>query len=62
MTLQQVTEAPGWVNWLIIGAGWAASILHPIAILVTVLWGGLQIYGWFEKRRRKGLRRRRDDL
>ena len=49
--LQQIADnTPGWANWLIIGGSWAVSILQPLALLVTVLWGGLQIYLAVEKR------------
>lgn len=44
---------PTWLNWVIIGGSWAVSFLQPLALLVTVVWGGLQIYGWFEKRRKR---------
>jgi hypothetical protein len=53
MTLSQVTDVPGWLNWLILAGSWAVSILQPLALLVTIIWGGLQIYGWFEKRRKR---------
>lgn len=45
-------STPAWANWLIIGGSWLVSFLQPIALLVTIIWGSLQIYGWFEKRRR----------
>jgi len=49
--VQQVADAtPGWANWLIIGGSWLVSFLQPLALLVTIVWGGLQIYGWIEKR------------
>jgi len=52
--VQQLNEAtPAWVNWLVIVGGAAASWLAPIASLVAIVWGLLQIYGWFERRRRK---------
>ncbi|HEY2931175.1 MAG TPA: hypothetical protein VGK99_05465 [Acidobacteriota bacterium] len=52
--IQQVADAtPTWANWLIIGGSWAVSILQPLALLVTVAWGGLQIFSWWEKRRKK---------
>lgn len=51
MKIQQIADAtPGWANWLIIGGSWAVSILQPLALLVTVLWGGLQIFLAVEKR------------
>jgi len=55
--MSQVQQAsdnlPAVVNWLgIVGttvatiAGW----LPPLAALVSIVWGCLQIYSWFEKR------------
>ena len=43
---------PSWADWLIIGGGAAAAWLAPIAALVAIVWGCLQIYSWFEKRKR----------
>jgi hypothetical protein len=51
--IQQAADAHPAVNWLVIGGSWAVSFLQPLALLVTVIWGGLQIYSWIEKRRRK---------
>ena len=54
MKIQALADAtPGWANWLIIGGSWAVSVLQPLALLVTVIWGGLQIYLAVEKRWRK---------
>ena len=51
MTLPQVADAtPGWLNWTIILGSWAVSWLQPLALLITVVWGGLQIYLAIEKR------------
>jgi hypothetical protein len=51
--LQSLNEAtPAWVNWLVIVGGAAASWLAPLASLVAIIWGCLQIYGWIEKRRK----------
>lgn len=51
MTVQQIADAtPGWANVLIIGGSWLVSLLQPLALLVTVVWGGLQIYLAVEKR------------
>ena len=44
---------PGWANWLIIVGGAAASWLAPVASLVAIIWGVLQIYGWFINRKWK---------
>lgn len=48
-----INATPEWANWLVIGGSWLVSFLHPIALLVTIVWGGLQIYGWIEKRQKK---------
>ena len=54
MKIQQIAEAtPSWANWALILGSWAVSILQPLALLVTVVWGGLQIYLAVEKRWRK---------
>lgn len=52
--LQQIADqTPGWVNWAVILGSWAVSILQPLALLVTVVWGGLQIFLAVEKRWKK---------
>ena len=52
--LQQLVDAtPSWANWSLIAGPWLVAVLQPLALLVTVVWGGLQIYGWFEKRRQQ---------
>ena len=54
MTLSTLTDGtPAWLNWLVIAGSWAVSFLQPLALLFTIAWTGLQIYGWFEKRRKK---------
>jgi len=54
MTLSTLTDGtPAWLNWLIIAGSWAVSFLQPLALLFTIVWTGLQIYSWFEKRRKK---------
>ena len=54
MKIQQIAEAtPSWANWALILGSWAVSILQPLALLVTVVSGGLQIYLAVEKRWRK---------
>lgn len=53
MTLEQLHSTPGWLNWTIIGSTWLVSFLQPLALVITVVYGGLQIYGWFEKRRKR---------
>lgn len=49
-------DVPAVVSWLgIVGttiatiAGW----LPPLAALVSIVWGCLQIFSWFEKRRKR---------
>ena len=54
MKIQQLADStPSWANWAIIGGSWAVSFLQPLALLVTVVWGCLQIYTWIERRRKK---------
>ena len=54
MKIQQIADStPSWANWAIIGGSWAVSFLQPLALLVTVVWGCLQIYTWIERRRKK---------
>lgn len=50
MTLNDLNDAPGWFNWMMIGGGWVVSFLHPIALLVTIIWGTMQAITWIEKR------------
>lgn len=51
--IQQVVEQHPSLNWLAIVGSAAASWLAPIASLVAIVWGCLQIYSWFEKRRKR---------
>lgn len=44
-------DTPPWANWFIIAGGALASWLAPLASLVAIVWGGLQIYGWFINRK-----------
>ena len=54
MTLTETHDAlPPWVNWTIIFGAAAASWLAPLASLIAIVYGGLQIYAWFEKRRNR---------
>ena len=46
-------HTPAWVNWLVIAGSWAVSFLQPLALILTIAWTALQIYGWFEKRRNR---------
>lgn len=51
-------------NWIgIFGTAWAtvAGLLPPIAALVSIVWGLLQIFTWVERRRAKKGGRRKDD-
>lgn len=55
MILAQQAQAlhdntPAWLNWLLIGGSAVASWLAPIASLVAIVWGCLQIYGWIVNR------------
>ena len=49
---QQVHESYPQVNTLTIIGSAVLAWLQPIASLVAIVWGGLCIYGWFEKRKR----------
>lgn len=56
---QTVDSAPSWFNWIgIVGAA-ALAWIQPIAGLVAIVWGCLQIYSWCEKRWHRGDRDRR---
>ena len=58
--IQVVADAtPGWANWLIMISSVVAAWLAPLASFVAILWGGLQIYNWYEKRKYKGVDRRK---
>jgi acyl-CoA hydrolase len=46
-------HTPAWANWLAIAGGALMSWLAPVASIVAIVWGCLQIYGWFEARRHK---------
>ena len=48
-------QTPTWFNWLAIVGSAAISFLQPMASLVAIVWGCIQIYSWWEKRcKRKG--------
>jgi hypothetical protein len=54
--IQAADNAHPVLNWIgIVGTALAsvAGILPPIAALVSIVWGCLQIYSWLEKRRKK---------
>ena len=46
-------QTPLWVNQVIIVGGAVLSWAAPIASLVAIVWGCLQIYGWFEARKQR---------
>lgn len=49
--VQQVAEAtPSWANWLGIVGTAALAWIQPIAGLIAIVWGCLQIYLAVEKR------------
>lgn len=53
-TLAQLAEQHPVLNWMILLGSWAVSFLQPLALLVTVALGGLQLYllikkTWFSK-------------
>ena len=49
---QHVAEQHPVANWLTIGASVALSFLQPLAALAALILCCLQIYGWFDKRRK----------
>ena len=51
--IQVHDSTPAWANWLAIVGGAVASWLAPIASLIAIVWGCLQIYGWFEARKQR---------
>lgn len=50
---QLVDQTPSWANWLTIVGSAALAWIQPIAGIVAIVWGLLQIYSWFEKRRKR---------
>lgn len=48
--VQQTTQDHPSINWFVIAGSAAASWLAPVASLVAIVWGGLQIYLACEKR------------
>ena len=54
--IPQSVQVPA--NWAAVGAaissfvGWIQGPLAVIASLLSICWLSLQIYGWFQKRRR----------
>ena len=52
-------STPSWANWLIMIGSVIAAWLAPLASFVAIIWGALQIYSWYEKRKYKGIDRRK---
>lgn len=49
--VQQVADAvPTWANWVLIAGSAALAWLQPIAAVVAIVWGCLQIYLAVERR------------
>jgi len=44
---------PSWMNWVAIVGTAALAWIQPVAGIVAIVWGCLQIYGWVEKRLEK---------
>lgn len=49
----QASTAAHWLGIVGTTAATLAGWLPPIAALVSIVWGCLQIYSWFEKRRKQ---------
>lgn len=47
---QAVDATPAPANWGIMIGSLVVSFLQPVAIVVTVAWGVLQIHGYVEKK------------
>lgn len=47
---QFVNETPAAVNASVMLGSLLLSFLQPIAVVVTIVWGCLQIHGYVEKR------------
>jgi hypothetical protein len=59
--VQEVSDAtPAWANWAIMIGSVIAAWLAPLASFVAILWGALQIYTWYEKRKYTGQNRRKN--
>lgn len=51
MKIQQLADVtPSWANWLTIAGSAALAWIQPVAGLVAIVWGCIQIYSFFEKR------------
>lgn len=54
MKIQQLADSvPGWAHWTGILGSLVLSILQPLAALAALVLACLQIYSWFEKRRKR---------
>lgn len=52
--IQNISDAtPSWLNWVVIAGSAAASWIQPVAGIVAIVWGCLQIYGWFANKKWK---------
>lgn len=51
--VQSLADQHPVLNWAAIIGSAAAAWLAPIASLVAIVLGCLQIYSWFEKRRKR---------
>lgn len=49
--MNQLIDAPSWVNWSIVVGGAALSWVQPIAGVIAIIWGILQIYSWFRNKK-----------
>jgi hypothetical protein len=49
--IEHIADAtPSWLNWIGIVGTAALSWIQPVAGVVAIIWGCLQIYTWLEKR------------
>lgn len=46
-------DVPNWVNWVVVVGGAALSWIQPIAGLVAITWGGLQIWAFVRNKKWK---------
>jgi hypothetical protein len=51
MTNEHINAAGNWLGIVGTAVATIAGWLPPIAALVSIVWGSLQIYSWFEKRK-----------
>lgn len=48
--LHTLGDLPTPAHCAVLLGSWALSILQPLALVITIAWGGLQIYLAIEKR------------